>query len=154
MVNVLPLIITDDRQAVATAIYYPFLMYRHMERLALRVQVNGPIFDGEPYGTIGGHRNVPYLDVTATCDPERRRLILGLINRHPERKARADVALRGFRALRPTQSYLLTGPDPLAANTLEQPDRVRVHAGSLPAVDGDRLRCEQPPCSVAVIVLE
>jgi alpha-N-arabinofuranosidase len=154
MVNVLPLIVTDEQQAVATAIYYPFLLYRHMEPLALRVEVNGPTFNSDPYGTIGGHSEVPCLDVTATCDPERHRLVLGLINRHPHRKARAAVALRGFETLRPAHRYLLTGADPLAANTLEQPDRVHVESGPVPVIRGDRLRYELPACSVAVVILE
>jgi alpha-L-arabinofuranosidase len=154
MVNVLPLIVTGERHAVATAVYYPFLIYRHMEPLALRVEVNGPTFDSEPYGTIGGHRSVPYLDVTATCDAERQRLVLGLINRHPRRQAHASVVLRGLGALHPTHTYLLTGPDPLGANTLEQPNQVRVQPGPSPAVRGDRLTYELPACSVAVLVLK
>ena len=64
------------------------------------------------------------------------------------------MALRGLGAVQPTCTYLLTGPDSLAANTLDQPDRVRVQPGPLPTVHGDRLRCELLPCSVAVAVLE
>jgi alpha-L-arabinofuranosidase len=45
-------------------------------------------------------------------------------------------------------------PDPLAANTLEDPERVRVESGPLPAMQGDSLRYELPASSVAVLALE
>jgi alpha-N-arabinofuranosidase len=154
LVNVLPLIVTDQQQAIATAIYFPFLMYRQMERLALQVSATALTFDSSPYGTIGGHNSVPYLDVTATCDQERQRLVLGLINRHPARKMRVRIALRGLGALNPVQTRLLTGPDPLAANTLDAPGRVRVQNGPLPMVQGEGLRYDLPASSVAVLLLQ
>ncbi len=45
-------------------------------------------------------------------------------------------------------------PDPLAANTLEDPERVRVENGPLPTMQGDGLRYELPAASVAVVSLE
>ncbi len=41
MVNVLPLIVTDERQAYASPIYYPFVMYSHMDG-GVDVALNSP----------------------------------------------------------------------------------------------------------------
>ncbi|MBN1659722.1 MAG: hypothetical protein JXA93_15050 [Anaerolineae bacterium] len=154
LVNVLPLIITDEERAVATALYYPFLLYRRMERLALPAHVDGPVFDSAPHGSIGAHRDVPYVDVTATCDPERRRIVLGVVNRHPARKARLSLALRGAGGLRPAGGWVMSGPDPLAANTLDAPERVGVRPVSPPALRGDCAQWELPACSVGVFEME
>ena len=154
LVNVLPLVVTDEHRAVATAIYYPFLMYQHLDRLALQVEVDAPTFDSPPYGTIGSHLAVPYLDVTATRDPDRRRLGLGLVNRHPSRKLGLRIGLQGFDPLREAHAWLLTGADPLAANTLDQPDRVWAQEGTLSTIRGDQVRVALPASSVAVLVLE
>ena len=150
LVNVLPLIVTDERRAAATTLYYPFLLYRRMERLALRAHVDGPAFDSPAYGSIGAQRAVPYVDVTATCDPERRRMVVGVVNRHPERKARLSIRLRGAGGQQPAGAWVMSGPGPLAANTLEAPEQVGVRQVSPPPVRGDGARCEVPACSVAV----
>ena len=153
LVNVLPLIVTDETHAVATALYYPFLLYRRMERLALAARVDGPTFDSMPHGSIGAHSAVPYVDITATCDPERRRIVMGIVNRHPTRKARLRIRLRGAGALCPAGAWVMSGPGPLAANALDAPERVSVRQASPPAVRGDRVEWEVPACSVTVFEL-
>jgi alpha-N-arabinofuranosidase len=85
LVNVLPLIVTDDQRAAATAIYFPFLLYSRMERLALGVRTEVTTFNSQATGSIKLHRGIPYLEATATCDALRQRLVVGLINRHPLR---------------------------------------------------------------------
>jgi alpha-L-arabinofuranosidase len=125
-----------------------------MERLALQVKAAVATFDSPLCGTIAAHQAVPYLDVTATCDAERQRLVLGLVNRHPDRKVKVTVTLHDFRP-KSARAWLLAGPDPLAANTLDRPDRVRAETGPRPATRrvGDSLGYDLPACSVAVLAL-
>jgi len=153
LVNVLPLIITGERRAYATSIYYPFLLYREMEQLPLRLRMDGPVFDSEGLGNITPHRSVPYLDVTATRDEAGRRLVLGVVNRHPARPVRTTVTLRGFGSLQPGQAQVLSGPDPLATNDFDAPERVGVREAPLPAIRGDRFTYRFPASSVTVLVL-
>lgn len=131
LVNVLPLIVTDERRAYATAIYYPFLMYRQMENLVLSVRVEGPTFDSEALGNIQAHRHVSYLDVTATRDEAGQRLVLGIINRHPTRPVETVIHLPDAR-LRATRAWILSSPDPLAANSPEAPEQVVAREVLLP----------------------
>jgi alpha-N-arabinofuranosidase len=163
LVNVLPAIVTEDRAAYPTPIYFPFLLYREMESIALRPKVDGPTFNSLGLGersdalegqNINAHAAVPYLDVTATCDPERRRVVIGLVNRHPFRPAQVRLSTRGLEGLRPSSARALTGPGPLAANDLGRPSRVHVGEAELPRARGGRLAARLPASSVTVWVLE
>ena len=135
LVNVLPAIVTDDKRAYATPLYYPFLMYRRMEKVALSAQVRGPTFNSEGLGNIQAHRTVPYLDVTATRDAAGLRVVLGVINRHPTLPIEATIHLRGFGPLQPAQAWILSGPDPLAANSLDAPEQVVTREVLLPKME-------------------
>jgi len=153
LVNVLPAIVTDEQRAYATPIYYPFLMYRQMERLALRAAVRGPAFDSEAPGNIAAHAQVPYLDVTATRDEAGRRIVLGVVNRHPERAIEVELTLRGLESLLPTQAWVLSGPNPLAANSFDMPEKVTARQVAPARLwDGHGVH-RFPACSVTVICL-
>jgi alpha-N-arabinofuranosidase len=152
LVNVLPAIVTDATRAHATAIYYPFWMYRHMQPIALRPVVEVATFDSTALGNIAAWRGVPYLDVTATRDKAGRSVTLGLVNRHPTRAMRLEMILRTSERLQPRHTWLLAAPDPLAANSFATPERVRVRQVANPPQRGDRLEVALPPAAVMVIV--
>jgi alpha-N-arabinofuranosidase len=154
LVNVLPAIVTDERRVYATSLYYPFLMYRQMEGLVMGVQVRAPTFDCESLGNIAAHTQVPYLDVTATRDEAGRKLVLGVVNRHPERSIEARIVLRGCSELRPRQASLLSAASPLAANSFEEPGKVTVTETSLPAMRDGYLLGRFPASSLSLVVLE
>ena len=97
---------------------------------------------------------MPYLDVTATRDEDGRRVVLGVTNRHPARAAQATVILAGFGGMRPVRAQTLAGPDPLATNDFEAPERVCVRRVPLPEGDGSQFRFRSPPASVTVLELE
>lgn len=153
LVNVLPLIVTDERRAYATPLYYPFVLYQAMEALALKVETTGPTFNSTGLGrTIAPHHDVPYLDVTATRDPAGQRVVLGCVNRHPTEPLAVTLRLRGG-GWRPVQARALTGPEPLAVNDFDAPERVGIHEAPLPTGHGDRFTWQLPPASVTVLTL-
>ena len=154
LVNVLPLIVTTERRAFATPLYYPFQLYSRMERLALQVQKDGLVFNTDALGNVAAQREVPYLDATATCDPMRQKLVLGLINRHPDRKARVTVRLHGFEPLAVSAGWLLAAPDALAANTEEDPTQVQPRVMHAPAGMRDHLTITLPPACLAVVTMK
>jgi alpha-N-arabinofuranosidase len=132
LVNVLPAIVTDEQRAYATPIYYPFLMYRQMEKLAVHAQVQVRAFNSEALGNIQAHRSVPYLDVTATRDEPGQRLVLGVVNRHPTLPVEATVHWRGLGPLRTARAWILSSTDPLAANSFDAPNQVVTREVLLP----------------------
>ncbi len=132
LVNVLPAIVTDEQRAYATPLYYPFLMYRQMERVALKTRVRGPTFNSEALGNIQAHQEVPYLDVTATRDEKGQRVVLGVVNRHPTLPIGATIRWRGLGQLRIARAWILAAPDPLASNSFDAPERVVAREVLLP----------------------
>lgn len=152
LVNVLPAIVTDQQRAYATGLYFPFWMYQHMQPLALRVRVEGPTFDSQSLGNIAPQRGAPYLDVSATRSQDGSRLAIGVINRHPERKARLRVSWGGRGRYQPVQAWQLSGPDPLACNTFDAPDVLRVQPVEPPGLSGEGFQAVFPACSVTVLV--
>ncbi|MEW5869266.1 MAG: alpha-L-arabinofuranosidase C-terminal domain-containing protein [Chloroflexota bacterium] len=154
LVNVLPLIVTDERSAYVTPLYHAFRLYQHMQPLALRPQVQVAAFDSPALGNIDAQSGVPYLDVTATRDQAGQRLVLGVVNRHPQRAVRARLSWRGFAGLRPGKAWLLSATDPLAANSFAAPQSVNVREAAVPQLYGDGWEYEFPACSVSVQVFE
>lgn len=155
LVNVLPLIVTSDSQAYATPIYYPFLMYRQMEPIALETAVESPTFNSQSLGNIEALQKVPWIDVTATRSRSGRRVVLGVVNRDPYRRVDLSVRLFGFSGLRPVRGWLLNHPDPLAENTFARPDNVKVKEIEVRQIGSrDRFTLDLPPHSVSVLALE
>jgi alpha-N-arabinofuranosidase len=153
LVNVLPAIITGHHQAYATPIFLVFELYQAMQRLALQVETHVATFDNEGLGSIASHRNVPYLDVTATRDEQARHFTLGLVNRHPVQRLQTQIELRGQSQLRLGSAWQLSGADPEAMNTMEAPERVHVSTPPSPRLSGNRLQLVLPPTSVTVLTL-
>ncbi len=155
LVNVLSLIVTNPKQAYATPIYYPFLMYRQMEPIALEAEMESPTFNSESLGDIEAMQKVPFIDVSATRSRSGRRLVLGVVNRDPHRRVDLSVRLYGFTELRPKRGWLLNHPDPLAENTFSNPENVKSKEIDLRQI-GKRTRftLDLPPHSVSVISLE
>ncbi|MCD4672286.1 MAG: hypothetical protein K8R77_06465, partial [Anaerolineaceae bacterium] len=121
MVNVLPLIKTNETSAFATAIYFPMQMYRQMEKIVIQSDVKGPVFTSQRLGNIDEVVNAPYIDVTATRDASRKRVVLGVINRHPEKRVDLSVRLSGLDKLKPRRGWLLSSRDLMAVNSFEDP---------------------------------
>ncbi|MHB8933531.1 MAG: alpha-N-arabinofuranosidase [Bellilinea sp.] len=155
LVNVLPLIVTDEHQSYATPIYYPFEMYRHMEPVALDAALDSPFFNSQPLGNIEAGEKVPFIDVSATCSRSQQRVVLGIINRHPTRRVDLSVRLYGFAELRPSRGWLLRHNDPAAENSFANPNNVKAKEVDLREI-GKRKRftLDLPPCSVSVVTLE
>ena len=155
MVNVLPLIVTNERQSYATPIYYPLEMYRQMEPVALDVELDSPVYQSQALGNIEAMEKVPYIDVSATRSRGGQRVVLGIVNRHPTRRVDLSVRLYGFSDLSPKNGWLLRHADPLAENSFTNPDNVKAKAIDLRQIGKkSRFTLDLPPCSVAVISLE
>jgi alpha-N-arabinofuranosidase len=150
LVNVLPLIVTDNAKAYATPCYFPFWMYQHMERLALAVKVDCQTFESDPLGNIAALQGVPYLDVTATRDKPGKRLVLGVVNRHPYRKIKTRVNFKAFANLQPKVAWMLSADDPLMRNDFDTPEAVRIRKAEVPNLRDSGFDYEFPASAVFV----
>jgi alpha-N-arabinofuranosidase len=95
---------------------------------------------------------VHFIDASAIL--EGTELKVFVTNRSLDEKAPLEIHLadRAISSLRDAE--LLTGPDPKAANSFEQPDRIRSQEFKEVAVKGGRAKVELPPLSVAAMTLE
>lgn len=154
LVNVLPLIVTDQHRAYPTPLYFPFLLYREMQDIAVPFTLDAPTFASLGLSpTLTAHQNVPYLDIGATRDTQGETLVLGLVNRHPWRPMHLRMGVRGGERLAPYQAQVLHAADPLASNDFDHPDRVRLRNFTIPALRGDTLHLHLPPASLSLITL-
>jgi len=144
IVNVIAPILTRGDEHLIQSIFYPFEMYsKRRDGVSLRVSVDGPTYTSRSYGA------VPYLDATAILSG--RNLHVFTTNRDPAESMEILVHLADRPVVTLLDGELLTGPDAKAANSWEEPERVRSHAFGDVAIRNGRATYEVPPLSVAAL---
>ncbi len=118
IVNVIAPLQTRGDDLLIQSIFYPFEMFaRRRNGIALELALDGPSYQGKTNGP------ATFVDASAILDGDR--LHLFAVNRSLDEAAtvRVQFADRTIAAL--ASAELLTGADPKAANSFEQPDVVR-----------------------------
>ncbi len=128
--------------------FYPFLhASRYGRGVVLDLQVRSPTYPNATFDA------VPLLDAVAVLDEEREELAVFAVNRGQEESLALDGDMRGVAGYRVVEHLVLEHPDPLAENTIEQPDTVVPHTrGDAQLADG-RLTATLPRLSWNVIRL-
>jgi len=120
-INVAGLLAVNDKGMVIEPTYWPLWM---------QVNKSGPIsLDvwseseclNEPSLKL---EEEPYLDLSATLNPKKRKLYLSMVNRHIDQSMEAEINLGHARIKSEGQSHLLYHEDPMAMNSLANPDNV------------------------------
>lgn len=153
LVNVLPLIYTNTDTAYATPLYYSFLIYSEMETVALRSVVRGKYYDSQALGNIAAIQDVPYVDVSATRNPEGNHVVFSIINRHPTNRTHVNIDLKGFPKLKLSEGWLLYKDDASASNSFIDPENVKSKQIGLPEKRGHRFKLDLPPLSISILSL-
>ncbi len=83
-----------------------------------------------------GDGSVPALDAVATADDERKRIVLALVNRHPEKGLRCRVRVNGRAPAGAAEAVVLAGDGPDAFNDVEAPHRVAPETVALDFQEG------------------
>ncbi len=147
IVNVIAPIMTQGDDLLIQSIFYPFEMFsRRREGVALTPLVDGPRYESASYG------EVAYIDASAILDGDR--LHVFMTNRHLSEPATVTVhvADRQIEAL--DNAELLTGPEPQAANTFEQPDLIAVRPLNGARITDGEAMVVLPPLSVAAMTFK
>jgi alpha-L-arabinofuranosidase len=109
-------------------------------------EVTGPTFDTSREG-----RGIPYLDVVASRSSDGRRVYIKAVNTSPRQALRTTITVTGV-AVQPRGTIeTLTAGSLQAANSLSNPEVVKVTAADLTA--GPSFRIDLPAHSVSVITL-
>ncbi len=154
LVNVLPLIQTDANSAIATAMFYPFVLFSQMQSNVVRCDINSETFNSPELSiNMQAHKDVPYLDALATISEDRRNLTLILVNRYPGNRLEIDLNLEQSNAA-VKNSLQITSSSPGAFNSFSHPDKIRISDAPAPKFESGRYRMVLKPCSVYFIAFE
>ncbi|MEE4194384.1 MAG: alpha-L-arabinofuranosidase C-terminal domain-containing protein [Anaerolineae bacterium] len=146
IVNVIAPLQTRGDELLVQSIFYPFAMYtKRRDGVALTTTVDGPTYESENYG------EVTLIDSSAILDGDT--LHVFAINRSQTEPAQLTVDLADREIVSLIDAEILTGMDPKAHNTYDQPDNVVAQPFSdVKIVDGKAV-VELPPLSVVAMSL-
>lgn len=119
LVNVIAPISTTPTGLLLRTTYYPLELYANRSGpIALDVPTASPRFETKNFGA------QDYLETSATFDEEKRRVTLAVVNRRKEGDVVGTVEIVNGRAKPGGHAFLITGSDPDAVNTFENPRAV------------------------------
>jgi len=146
-VNVLPLIVTDDEgRVLLTPQYLVFKMYTEV--------YDGEVVEARAISDVYRSReldiNVPYIDVSAVYNRDRKELRLYIVNRSRDEEAEVELRIKGFAPSTLIHKWV-SGEDVNDRNTFENPDNVKIQEGRGTFTQSRTVKL--PPHSVNVIHL-
>jgi alpha-N-arabinofuranosidase len=152
---------TNENGVLRQSIYYPYAWALKCARgRALSVVPDGPSYNvaslGRPIESIGvpapGFGDVPYLDVVATLDPERKTACIFILNRDLERPQELEITWHDSTPSRVTAFETITGPDLKAVNTFTDPKRIVPQTLEFPKA-GSTMSMRLPARSYSILSL-
>lgn len=157
LVNVLGAIHTDKKGLYLTSIYKAFeLFVNHTEEIVLDPLVNSETYNIKGKGFFGQREfqltNVPYLDASVTFSRGKDKLYIAALNYHKKKEIECPIFLDGFSSSGEAKIYELNGPDVMATNDFENPERVKIKTKMIKNA-GLRFTYSFPPHSCTVIEL-
>jgi len=145
LVNVIPPMVTRPDGMFRQTIFFPLELYaNHNGTVALDTWVECEAFESEKYG------EVPYLDVSASLDPEGSAVTVNMINRDKDNAAPVTVEVGPASFAGTATLYEVTGDGPKAANSFEEPENVKTEVREVEAM-GCKVTLELAPCSASVL---
>jgi alpha-N-arabinofuranosidase len=144
IVNVIAPILTQGDRHLIQSIFYPFEMYsKRREGFSLKLFVDGPTY------TTRSHGEAHYVDASAIlCGAD---LHLFTTNRDTAESMEVIVRIADRPIVSLVEAEILSGPDAKAANSYEDPDRVKASAFDDVAVRNGQAAYKLPPLSVAAL---
>lgn len=145
IVNIIAPILTRTDGLLLQSIYHPFaLMAEHAHGLALRPVLSCPTY------TAGERGETPVLDVSASLSEEGR-LAVFVVNRSRTTPVTLQISLADARATAVTGVDLLTGDDPKAYNSWDNPQAIAPQPGSARVSETGELLLEIPALGFAAL---
>lgn len=147
MVNVLGTMFTNEKGMFLQTIYFPMVLYRyHCGSVMLGHRLDCPTFSSKSY------KDLPFLDVSPTLDPEHRRIALAVVNRHRSAPITTSIIVQNARVEKQATVFEINGRDPDSENSFEHPDDVKITTRSYSRV-GNIFEYAFPAHSVTLIDL-
>jgi alpha-L-arabinofuranosidase len=147
IVNVIAPLLTRGDEMLVQSTFYPFEMFaKRREGLALTPIVSGPTYTSKTNG------EVTYIDASAIVNGPN--LHVFAVNRHltDAVSVRVELADRAIVAL--DNGEVLTGPNPKAANSYEQPELIKPQPFTGVKITQGQAIVELPPLAVAAMTFQ
>jgi alpha-N-arabinofuranosidase len=146
LVNVIAPILTRRDGLLRQSTFYPFKLFSQNARgAALDVLCQSPLYETREFGP------VPLLDVSASYDAASGGSAAFIVNRSLKESETAELQWQGWSPGSAVHVYQLSGSDPKAANSFENPSAVVPRdLGEIPLRDG-RLTLQLPPLSFTAL---
>lgn len=149
IVNVIsPLTTTKDGLLKHTT-YYPLLAFNQLAAgQALDVAVQSPMYETEQFG------DMPLLDVSSSYDAETGQSVVFIVNRSQSDDVPVDIDWQDLKPKRVKSARQLSGNDPKAVNTFDNPNEITMKSISPPDISNGTTTMMLPPLSFTVIEVE
>jgi alpha-L-arabinofuranosidase len=161
LVNVIAPIMTNENGIMRNTIFYPYAWaLKYAQGRALSIAPQGPTYEvaslGRPIESIGvpipGFGDVPYLDVVATLDPDKKAAAVFILNRDLEKAHDLEINWHDLTPSKVTTFETITGTDLKAVNTFADPKRIVPQTLENPKV-GSKMSLSLPARSYSVLAL-
>jgi alpha-N-arabinofuranosidase len=144
IVNVIAPILTRGDDILLQSIYYPLEMYtKRRTGISLQPSVQGPTYEGKTNG------EVAYIDSSAILNENR--LSVFATNRSLEETMTVHVNLTDRSIVALDSAEILTGPEPEAMNSFEQPNLIQAQPFQAVEIADGLATVKLPPLSVAAM---
>jgi alpha-N-arabinofuranosidase len=148
LVNVIAPMQTSPTGLLLLTTFYPLELYASRSgNVALEVMMESPRFETKRFS------DQPYLDVAATADEAKQRVMLAVVNRRKEGDVMGDVELTGWRARSGGRAFQITGTSPEVMNSFANPHAVVTQEVKLEA-SGSRFQYQFPRHSISWLEFE
>lgn len=146
IVNVIAPILTTRDSMLKQSIYYPFLLFSRLASgNALDVAVKAPMVATKRFG------DMPMLDVSASYNAETATNAIFIVNRSQSDALTVDLHWQDFAPQCVKSAYQLSGTDPKAANSYENPNVVTAVPVDAPEIVDGTATLSLPPLSFTAL---
>jgi len=146
IVNVIAPILTTRDAILKQSIYYPFALFSKLATgIALDVKVKTPLYSTAKFG------DMPLLDVSASYDAEKNTNSVFIVNRSQTDNVTLDLFWQDHGPQRVNAVYQVSGTDPKAANSFEEPYKVVSASVPVPNVQDKSATLNLPPLSFTAV---
>jgi alpha-N-arabinofuranosidase len=144
LVNVIAAIRSDEKGMWLQTIYHPlYLFANNCSGKSLDVFVESQTYDA------GEYKNIPYLDVSAAYNAEKKEVVLNVVNRHKDKGMDAEIISQDGQFSGKAVVEEINGPDIKTENNLTE-QKVKVSTKEM-AVSGSRFSYRFPAHSFTMM---
>ncbi len=146
IVNVIAPILTTHEGLLKQSIYYPFEIFSRLAAgAALDAAVTAPLYSTAKYG------DMPLLDVSASYDEENGTSAIFIVNRSQTESLPVEIHWQDRAPQRINAVYQLSGTDPKAANTFDDPNQITTVSITAPTINERCADLLLPPLSFTTL---